>query len=161
MPRRKQPRRPTRSRIVFHQDFSGGVGRCHWRAHAISWRQHRLSVTRTSGGFPCDTVALVKDVNLIVRLIAPLISQPPLTDGGVAASGIGDITTSFFIGPAHSTTDQKWTVPINVVVAKLSSFGPFPGSYQLGFGAFPVHPDAGPSWKIRGTIVVLLPRTRS
>ena len=38
-----------------------------------------------------------KDVTLIVRLIAPLISQPPLTDGGVAASGIGDLTTSFFV----------------------------------------------------------------
>jgi hypothetical protein len=40
-------------------------------------------------------------VNLIVRLIAPLISQPSLADGGVAASGIGDITTSVFISPAH------------------------------------------------------------
>src|SRR5499427_8068242 len=29
-------------------------------------------------------------VNLIVRLIAPLVSQPPLVDGGSAAFGIGD-----------------------------------------------------------------------
>ena len=54
--------------------------------------------------------------------------------------------------------DQKWTVPINVLIGKLSSFGVFPASYQLGFGAFPVHPDVGPSWKIRGAIVILLPR---
>ena len=56
--------------------------------------------------------------------------------------------------------DEKWTVPINVVVAKLSSFGAFPASYQIGFGMFPVHPDVGPSWKLRGAIVVLLPRAR-
>ncbi len=35
------------------------------------------------------------------RLIAPLISQPSLAHGGVAASGIGDVTTSVFIPPAH------------------------------------------------------------
>jgi hypothetical protein len=189
-------------------------------------------------------------VNLIVRLIAPLVSQPPLFDGGVAASGMGDITTSFFISPSRSTRliwgvgpvvvlpstseptlgtgkwsagptivalkqtgpwtvgalwnqvwsfsgdttrsdvnqmflqpflsyqatrtitltaqsettanwaveEDRWTVPINVIVSKLSSFGTFPASYQLGVGAFPVHPDVGPSWKVRGAIVVLLPR---
>jgi hypothetical protein len=54
--------------------------------------------------------------------------------------------------------DGRWTVPINVLVAKLSTFGVFPASYQLGFGGFPVHPEIGPSWKIRGAIVILLPR---
>ena len=56
--------------------------------------------------------------------------------------------------------DGRWTVPINVLVSKLSSFGMFPASYQLGFGMFPEHPDTGPSWKIRSAIVLLLPRTR-
>jgi hypothetical protein len=56
--------------------------------------------------------------------------------------------------------DEQWSVPINVIVSKLSSFGVFPASYQIGFGAYAVHPDIGPSWKIRGAIVVLLPRRR-
>ncbi len=56
--------------------------------------------------------------------------------------------------------ENRWTVPINVLLAKLSSFGPFPASYQLGFGAFVEHPDIGPSWKIRSAIVILLPRRR-
>jgi hypothetical protein len=56
--------------------------------------------------------------------------------------------------------DERWTVPINAIVSKLSSFGPFPASYQVGFGVFPVHPDVGPSWKIRAAIVILLPRAR-
>lgn len=54
--------------------------------------------------------------------------------------------------------EDRWTVPINVLVSKLSTFGVFPASYQLGAGGFPVHPQIGPSWKIRGAIVILLPR---
>jgi hypothetical protein len=56
--------------------------------------------------------------------------------------------------------EGRWTVPINVLVSKLSSFGVFPASYQIGFGGFVEHPDTGPSWKIRGAIVILLPRRR-
>ena len=54
--------------------------------------------------------------------------------------------------------EGRWTVPINVSFGKLSSFGAFPASYQLGFGGFVAHPDAGPSWKVRGAIIILLPR---
>jgi hypothetical protein len=54
--------------------------------------------------------------------------------------------------------EDRWTVPINVLVAKLSTFGVFPASYQFGVGGLPVHPQIGPSWKIRGAIVILLPR---
>jgi hypothetical protein len=46
------------------------------------------------------------------------------------------------------------------VFSKLSSFGMFSASYQLGFGGFAAHPDVGPSWKIRAAIVILLPRAR-
>ena len=55
--------------------------------------------------------------------------------------------------------EDRWTVPVNVSVAKLSSFGAFPASYQLGGGGYAVHPQTGPSWKVRGAIVILLPRT--
>jgi hypothetical protein len=201
---------------------------------------------------PVMPFAMSKDWNLIVRVIAPLVSQPPLADGGVAASGMGDITPSFFFSPSkpskftwgvgpvfvlpstseptlgtgkwsagptivalrqsgkwtvgalwnqawsfsgdparndvnqmflqpflsyqatHTVTltaqsettanwevdEGRWTVPINVLVAKLSTFGAFPASYQLGFGAFPEHPATGPSWKIRAAIVVLMPKAR-
>ena len=56
--------------------------------------------------------------------------------------------------------DHKWTVPINFIAAKLSSFGPFPASYQLGIGAFVAHPTIGPDWKLRAALVLLLPRRR-
>jgi hypothetical protein len=55
---------------------------------------------------------------------------------------------------------HKWTVPINFLFSKVATFGTFPASYQVGFGVYPIHPDVGPSWKIRGAIVLLLPRRR-
>ena len=201
---------------------------------------------------PVMPFSVNEDVNVIARVIAPLISQPPLVDDGEPTFGIGDLTTSFFVSPARSkrmiwgagpvfvlpstseptlgsgkwsagptivalkqagpwtvgalwnqvwsfsgdatrpdvnqmflqpfvsyqatrtitltaqseTTanwevdDERWTVPINVVVSKLSSFGTFPASYQVGFGAFAVHPEIGPSWKLRAAIVILLPRAK-
>jgi hypothetical protein len=56
--------------------------------------------------------------------------------------------------------DKKWTVPVNLIFSKLSSFGPFPASYSFGPGVFAAHPDAGPTWKIRGAITILLPRQK-
>ena len=43
--------------------------------------------------------------------------------------------------------EDRWTVPINVIFAKLSSFGVFPASYQLGVGGFAAHPEIGPPGK--------------
>ena len=198
---------------------------------------------------PVIPFSISTDWNMITRVIVPLVSQPPLFDGGAPASGVSDILTSFFFSPkaggliwgvgpvvslpstsfptlgtgkwsagptvvvlkqsgrltvgalwnqlwsfagnderndvnqmflqpflAYQATrtvtltiqseitanwevdEDRWTVPINIVVSKLSTLGVFPASYQLGVGGFPVHPAIGPSWKIRGAIVILLPR---
>jgi invasion protein IalB len=198
---------------------------------------------------PVMPFSLNDDWNLIVRLIVPLVSQPPLFEGGSPAFGVSDVLPSFFFSPkkggwiwgagpvislpstaeptlgtekwsagptavvlkqsghwtygalwnqlwsfsgnaarddvnqmflqpflsyqatrtvtlsvnSESTAnwevdEGRWTVPINFQVAKLSTFGVFPASYQVGFGAFASHPDTGPSWKLRGAIVILLPR---
>jgi hypothetical protein len=201
---------------------------------------------------PVMPFTLNEDWNLIARVIVPLVSQPPLFEGGESAFGISDILTSFFFSPSStsgltwgvgpavslpSTTiptlgtekwsagptvvvlkqtgpwtygalwnqvwsfsgnanradvnqmflqpflayqatrtvtltvqsetsanwevdEDRWSVPLNVSASKLSSFGTFPASYQIGFGGFAAHPDVGPSWKLRGAIVILLPRGR-
>jgi hypothetical protein len=53
---------------------------------------------------------------------------------------------------------DRWTVPILLTVSKLSKFGPFPASYQLGAAWFAAHPEIGPSWNIRAAVVILLPK---
>jgi hypothetical protein len=199
---------------------------------------------------PVMPFSLTPKLNLITRVIVPFVSQPPLFEGGTAASGVSDILTSFFFSPntgstftwgagpvislpstgeptlgtekwssgptivalkqagpwtvgalwnqlwsfsgnssredvnqmfvqpflAYTTTkaltitlqsesvgnfeadDEQWTIPINLLVSKVATFGTFPASYQVGFGGYAVHPEGAPSWKIRGAIVLLLPR---
>jgi hypothetical protein len=67
---------------------------------------------------------------------------------------------SFAGNDARDDVNQMFLQPFLAYQAtpKLSTFGVFPASYQFGVGGFPAHPDLGPSWKIRGAIVILLPR---
>jgi len=201
---------------------------------------------------PVMPFSLTTKLNLIARVIVPFVSQPPLFEGGTAASGVSDILTSFFFSPNTGSTftwgagpvmslpstaeptlgtekwsagptivalkqagpwtvgalwnqlwsfsgnesredvnqmfvqpffayttqkaltitlqsesvgnfnadDDQWTVPINLLFSKVATFGTFPASYQIGFGGYAVHPEGAPSWKIRGAIVLLLPRRR-
>jgi hypothetical protein len=74
------------------------------------------------------------------------------------ASRTWTITTQSEMTANWKVDDGRWTVPIAVSFSKLSSFGPFPASYQFGGAGFAAHPDGGPSWKVRGAIVILLPR---
>jgi hypothetical protein len=48
---------------------------------------------------PVMPFSLNKDWNLIARVIMPLVSQPPLFEGGTPAFGVSDILTSFFFSP--------------------------------------------------------------
>jgi hypothetical protein len=190
--------------------------------------------------------------NAITRVIIPIVGQPALSGGGVAASGIGDVLVSMFFSPAEpgafiwgvgpvvslpSTNEltlgtqkwsagptalvlkqtgpwtygvlwnqvwsfagnktrsdvnqmfvqpfmsyttskaisltvnsesvgnfeadgDRWTVPLNFQITKVLSFGPFPASYGVAYGVYLAGPDSAPSWKLRGLITVLLPRTR-
>lgn len=54
--------------------------------------------------------------------------------------------------------DHQWTVPVTFSVAKLSTLGPFPASYLVGVGAFVAKPEIGPSWRLRASMTILLPR---
>ena len=63
------------------------------------------------------------------------------------------------VGNFEAHTDQ-WTVPINLLFSKVATFGPLPASYQIGFDGYAAHPEGGPTWKIRGAIVLLLPRQK-
>ena len=58
----------------------------------------------------------------------------------------------------EAESGQKWTIPINLMLSKLSWFGPFPASYQVGLGYYVESPTGGPDWKLRVAFVLLLPR---
>jgi hypothetical protein len=61
------------------------------------------------------------------------------------------------IGDWEASDSNRWTVPINLLVSKLSKVGLLPASFQLGVGRFVAHPDIGPSWQIRVAVILLLP----
>jgi len=58
----------------------------------------------------------------------------------------------------EAASGQKWTVPINFLVTKVSRFGPFPFQMGGGWGYFVDSPDIGPDRKIRVVFSILLPR---
>jgi hypothetical protein len=58
----------------------------------------------------------------------------------------------------EAASGQKWTVPINFLVSKVSRFGPFPFQLGGGWGYFVDSPDIGPDRKIRIVFAILLPR---
>jgi len=60
----------------------------------------------------------------------------------------------------NASAGARWTAPLNVQASKLLSFGPLPASYSVAFGEFLAKPAGGPSWQIRSTITLLLPRER-
>ena len=201
---------------------------------------------------PVMPFTLTKSVNLIARVIVPLVSQPALFEGGSPTFGVSDVLTSFFLSPSKASSftwgvgpvisfpstseptlgtgkwsvgptivalkqsgpvtigalanqvwsvggnenrkavsqmflqpflayntkslwtitvqsemtanweaeSDKWTVPVNLIFSKLSSFGPFPASYAFGAGVYAAHSEVGPTWKLRGAITILLPRTK-
>jgi len=52
---------------------------------------------------PVMPFSLNPKTNMIVRVIAPIVSQPaPPVPGGVAASGVSDVLASFFFSPTKS-----------------------------------------------------------
>jgi hypothetical protein len=212
---------------------------------------------------PVMPFALNEKMNLIVRIVAPLVSQPPVVVNevgtsidtrGIGTSGVSDPLVSFFfspsegsiiwgVGPAISlpstndptlgsqkwaagptfvvlkqdagwtvgmlanqiwsfagapdrpgvsqmflqpfvvyttkslwtfvvntettanwelTSPDRWNTPMNLEVSKLSTFGPFPASYQVGWGYFFASPEHefGATWKVRGAITILLPEKK-
>ncbi len=56
--------------------------------------------------------------------------------------------------------DQRWTVPVNFLVSKLTKLGPFPFSVQAGGGYYAARPDVGPDWRLQLAFIILLPSAR-
>jgi hypothetical protein len=53
---------------------------------------------------------------------------------------------------------QRWTVPLNFLVSKVTRLGPFPFSVQGGGGYYVESPQGGPDWRLRIGFTLILPR---
>jgi hypothetical protein len=60
----------------------------------------------------------------------------------------------------EAANGDQWTVPINIAVSKITQFGPFPFSIQVGYGYFADAPSIGPERKLRAAFTLILPRNR-
>jgi len=60
----------------------------------------------------------------------------------------------------EAAPDQRWTVPINFLVSKLTRLGPFPFSIQAGGGYYAARPDIGPNWRMQLAFILLLPAAK-
>ena len=76
------------------------------------------------------------------------------TKGGVTYTLQSESTANWNAAEDSNT----WTIPINVLVSKITKLGPLPFSVQAGGGVYVASPDGGPEWKVRTNFVVLLPR---
>jgi hypothetical protein len=60
----------------------------------------------------------------------------------------------------NAAAKRRWTAPLNVQIGKLATFGPLPANYALAYGWFAAKPTGGPSWQLRSTVTLLLPKRR-
>ncbi len=55
---------------------------------------------------------------------------------------------------------EEWTVPINLLISKITKLGPFPFSMGGGAGVFIEQPIGGPEWKLRAIFTLILPKSK-
>ena len=65
---------------------------------------------------------------------------------------------SFRVQDAKNLEGYKVGDTVEITYTQALAISVEPAKKLPRFGMFPVHPDGGPSWKIRGAIVLLLPR---
>ena len=75
--------------VPFQFDWQNGIG-------PLDQTQYILNIQ------PVMPFSVSDSTNLIVRVIAPIVSQPPIVAGGVPASGVSDVLASFFLSPKKS-----------------------------------------------------------
>lgn len=68
------------------------------------------------------------------------------------------MTLSANFEASYDWTAEEWSVPLNVGIAKVTTFGKQPVSLQLGGKVYLDSPDGGPEWGIRTTITFLFPK---
>jgi hypothetical protein len=53
---------------------------------------------------------------------------------------------------------ERWTVPVHVLVSKVTRLGRRPISFAIGPGFFVARPEGAPQWRLRAAVTLLFPR---
>jgi hypothetical protein len=53
---------------------------------------------------------------------------------------------------------ERWTVPVHVLVSKVTRLGRRPISFAIGPGFFVARPEGAPQWRLRVAVTLLFPR---
>ncbi len=87
-------------------------------------------------------------------LLQPVVSY--VTGNGVTFTVMSEMTANW----KASTTSDRWTVPVTAMVSRIQRIGVLPVSMQAGGGYYLASPEGGPSWQVRTTFIVILPKKR-
>jgi hypothetical protein len=81
----------------------------------------------------------------------------------IAYSSRGGVTVTFSteaIADWNASDADRWSIPVNLLVSKLTRFANTPLSVQVGGGYYVAKPTHGPDWQLRTTFTLLFPRQR-
>jgi hypothetical protein len=53
---------------------------------------------------------------------------------------------------------ERWTIPVHVLVSKVTRLGRRPISFAIGPGFFVARPEGAPQWRLRAVVTLLFPR---
>ena len=99
---------------------------------------------------------------LSVSFLQPFVSYTTKSAWTIAVNAEASGNWRLYEPGAGGTLEEAegtdWTVPINLVVTKLTKFGPLPMSVGAGVGVFVETPDGRPDWRLRLVGTILLPR---
>jgi hypothetical protein len=92
------------------------------------------------------------DVNL--GYFQPVIAHT--SQGGVTVAMTAEAVADW----QAEESENRRSVPVNLLVSSLTRFGAIPMSVQIGGGYYVVKPSDGPDWQLRTTFTLLFPRGR-
>jgi len=75
-------------------------------------------------------------------------------------SGVTVVLNTETVANWKAPEGDKISMPVNVAVSKLTKLGLLPMSMQVGAGYYVVRPTNAPSWQLRTTFTLLMPRQR-
>jgi hypothetical protein len=99
---------------------------------------------------PVVPISLNEKLNLITRVILPIVSQRDITGEGTSQTGIGDVLASAFLSPADSKNGLTWGAGPAMLLPTATN--KFLGTGKLAFGPTAVALKQSNGWTYGGLV---------